>query len=123
MAARAPVDRNREVETILDDGVRSLESFASAEDHTGFFETLSRLLRELIGARLDLPSDSLTPSTARAGIAERYENQEAVDTMDSLFTLCDEARFGVVNTDRSLHELISQFRGIRSALTPLETQS
>lgn len=111
--------RKRAVARLVEEGLAELSARAGADDAGAFYATVSRLLQEQLGERLDLPASAITEAVleeARGGGLS--ESAEALAR--ELFRACDQFRFAPEQTASELAALIPK---VKSALNELQKMS
>lgn len=101
--------RRRQVEQLVQTGLKELRLLAERGDGEAFYETTLRLLKEQLGERLDLPGVSITEQVIDDRLRLRGVPTETLNRLHELFQTCNHARYAgqqsVADLNHSLAEL------------------
>ncbi len=108
--ARDPkLQRRRQVEHLVQTGLRELRLLADRGEGEAFYEMTLRLLKEQLGERLDLPGVSITEDVIDDRLRLKGVPTESLRRLHELFKTCNHARYAgqqtVANLNHSLAEL------------------
>jgi len=116
--ARNPrLRRQREVARKIADGLADLRRQAEGKNSDAFFATIFRLLQEQLGERLDLPASAITEAVIDERLRGRNIREQTLVSLQSLFQICNQARYAPV---RSSHELASLIERVETTLQGLQ---
>lgn len=115
--ARDPrLRRQREVARAVRDGLEALRRHAAARDSEAFFATLTRLLQEQIGERLDCPASAITEAVIEEKLRPRGLPEATLAALHELFQAANLARYAPVRSEMELTALVPK---LESALREL----
>ncbi|MCX7722650.1 MAG: BatD family protein [Verrucomicrobiae bacterium] len=112
LATNPRLRRQRQVNQAVRSGLAKLRQLAAQNDADQFFATVSKLLQEQLGERLDLPAPAITETVIDEHLAGRGLPDETLQSLRELFQLCDQARFGRINTAQELPALIPKVESV-----------
>ena len=120
--ARDPkLQRRRQVEHLVQTGLRELRLLADRGEGEAFYETTLRLLKEQLGERLDLPGVSITEDVIDDRLRLRGVPTESLRRLHELFQTCNHARYAgqqtVANLNHSLAELAAMLAVLKQVRT------
>jgi len=98
--------RQRKVARVIRQGLIDLRRLAGENQPDAFFETLSRLLQEQIGERLDLPSSAITEAVIEEHLRPRGVPESTLTLLQGLFQTCNLVRYAPIKTSQELAALI-----------------
>lgn len=98
--------RRRHVAQQIRDGMADLQRLAAENKSDEFFATLSRLLQEQLGERLDLPASAITEAVIEERLLPRGVPEQTLAPLRDLFQTCNLARFAPIKTSRELAAFI-----------------
>lgn len=121
--ARDPrFQRRKQVEHLVQTGLKELHLHAGRGDTEAFYETTLRLLKEQLGERLDLPGVSITEEVIDQRLRLRGLPTETLRRLHELFQACNHARYAgqqsVADLNHSLAELetiLNDLKQVRGA--------
>jgi hypothetical protein len=109
--------RQRKVAEVIRNGLNELRRLANENQSEQFFATLTRLLQEQIGERLDLPASAITEAVIDEHLRPRGVPDDTLTRLQDLFQTCNLARYAPVKTRQELAALIPK---LESALRDLQ---
>lgn len=115
-ASNPRLRRQRQVARAVREGLAALRRQAAAGDAEAFFDTLTRLLQEQIGERLDCPASAITEAVIEEQLQPRGLPPAAVATLHELFQAANLARYAPVRSEVELNALVPK---VESALRAL----
>ena len=98
--------RRRRVAQQLREGMIDLQKFANANQSDEFFATVSRLLQEQLGERLDLPASAITEAVIEERLLPLGVPETTAAALRDMFQTCNQARFAPIKTSRELAAFI-----------------
>jgi hypothetical protein len=98
--------RRRFVAQQIREGMANLQKFAAENKSDEFFATLSRLLQEQLGERLDLPASAITEAVIEERLVPSGVPEQTLAPLRELFQTCNLARFAPIKTSRELAAFI-----------------
>lgn len=119
--ARDPrLRRRKQVEQLVQTGLKELRLHAGQGDTAAFYETTLRLLKEQLGERLDLPGVSITEDVIEQRLHGRGLPGDALRRLHELFQTCNQARYAGQQSVSDLHHslaeletLVKELKGMR----------
>lgn len=115
--ARNPrLRRKKEVDAIVEAGLRELKAHAAAGAAQDFYALVFRLLQERIGERLDAPASSITEAVIDQQLRRRNLPDTLLSDLEALFQSCNVARYAGA-AGQGLHD---DFSKLERALQGLE---
>jgi hypothetical protein len=112
--------RQREVAVLVERGLRDLKQAAAANDSDNFFATLTRLLQEQLGERLDVPRTAITESVIEERLRPRGVPEAILHPLHELFQQSNIARYAPVKTSQELNALIPRAEALLIELKNLK---
>ncbi len=109
--------RRIEVERTLKHGLEELRDCAARRDSDLFFATVSRLLQEQIGERLDVPSNTITESVVDERMRTAGAPEDLCESLHRLFHAVNVARYA---PNKSSEELSAFIPNVEAALRALQ---
>jgi hypothetical protein len=109
--------RQRLVVKLIRNGLNELRHFAQQNQSEQFFATLTRLLQEQIGERLDLPASAITEAVIEEHLRPRGVPERTLTQLQDLFQMCNLARYAPIKTPQELTALIPK---LETALQELQ---
>jgi hypothetical protein len=103
--------RQRKVAQVIRHGLNDLRRLADENQSEPFFATLSRLLQEQIGERLDLPASAITEAVIEEHLRPRGVPNSTLTSLQDLFQTCNLARYAPVKTRQELAALVPKLEG------------
>jgi hypothetical protein len=101
--------RQRRVAQLVREGLNDLHRLAAENNSDEFFATLSRLLQEQLGERLDCPASSITEAVIDERLVLLGTPETTLAGLRELFQLCNQARYAPMRTSGELAAVIPQF--------------
>jgi hypothetical protein len=108
--------RRSEVAHFVRRGLAELRQHAAAKNSEAFFATLSQLLREQIGERVDLPVNAVTEVAVEEKLRPSGAPQELCAALQKLFQACNLARYAPVKSSEELSALVPELEQALRAL-------
>jgi hypothetical protein len=112
--------RRRQVAQIIRQGLVELQQLAAANKSDDFFATLSRLLQEQLGERLDLPASAITEAVIEERLRPHSVPEAIIAPLHELFQACNLARYAPIKTSQELAAIIPKLDGVLRELQSLE---
>lgn len=100
--------------------LKMLSRFAAANEPENFFAAVFHLLQEQIGARLDLPSSSITEAVVEENFRPRGVAAETMALTQELFQACNQARYAQQRTSAELASFIPKVERALEKLRKIE---
>lgn len=100
--------RRNEVVQAVRRGLGELREQAIAKNSEAFFATLSRLLQEQIGERVDAPANSITDAVVAERLRPNGAPEELCLALQKLFQACNFARYAPVKSSEELSALVPE---------------
>jgi hypothetical protein len=117
LAQNPRLRRQRLVAKVIREGLNELRGYAEQNKSEQFFATLTRLLQEQIGERLDLPASAITEAVIEEHLRPRGVPERTLTLLQDLFQTCNLARYAPVKTRQELTALIPK---LEAALQDLQ---
>lgn len=111
--------RQRKVEQIVREGLQQLRLLAQENKSEEFFATLSRVLQEQLGERLDVPATAITEAVVDERLRPLGVPEATLEPLGELFQTCNLARYAPVKTSQELAALIPKLESTLNALKQL----
>jgi hypothetical protein len=108
--------RHRQVAQIVRQGLNELRRHAAANDSDQFFATLSHLLQEQLGERLDLPASAITEAVIEENLQPRGVPETVLDPLRELFQTCNLARYAPIKSSQELAAIIPRAEAVLRSL-------
>lgn len=108
--------RQRAVARTVREGLDALRQHAAARDSDAFFATLTRLLQEQIGERLDCPASAITEAVIEEKLRPRGLPEATLATLHELFQAANLARYAPVRSELELGALVPKLESALRAL-------
>lgn len=108
--------RRKQAAQVVKNGLEQLRAQAAANDSEGFFETVMRLLQEVIGERLDLPASAITEAVVEEHLKPRGYPDELRSGVSELFEACNLARYAPVRSSEQLTAFIPKVEAVLDRL-------
>jgi hypothetical protein len=109
--------RQRQVATIIETGLKRLQTFASENKSDEFFAELVHLLQEKLGERLNCPASAITEAVIDEKLRPRGVPDTTLEELHALFQSCNLARYAPVKSSEELKGIIPR---LEAALKKLE---
>jgi len=116
LANNPKLRRRLRVAQITRQGLSHLRGYAAANDSDQFFATLSRLLQEQLGERLDLPASAITEAVIEENLAPRDVPETTLAPLRELFQTCNLARYAPIKSSQELAAIIPKFESVLRSL-------
>ena len=97
-------------------GLSDLRGYAAANDSDQFFATLSRLLQEQLGERLDLPASAITEAVVEENLEPRGVSEATLAPLRELFQTCNLARYAPIKSSQELAAIIPKVEAVLRSL-------
>ena len=97
-----------------------LQKFADSNQSDEFFATMSRLLQEQLGERLDLPSSAITEAVIEERLVPQGVPDQTLAALRDLFQTCNLARFAPVRTSQELAAFIPKVETVLRELQEVQ---
>ena len=97
-------------------GLEELRAQAAARDSDAFFATVSRLLQEQIGERVDLPANAITEAVVEERLRPAGAPVELRQSIQELFQMCNLARYAPVTSSEELSAVVPKMETTLAAL-------
>ena len=117
LANNPKLRRRFRVAQIIRQGLHDLRNHAAANDSDQFFATLSHLLQEQLGERLDLPATAITEAVIDENLQPRGVPETILAPLRELFQTCNLARYAPVESSQQLAAIIPK---LESALREVQ---
>jgi hypothetical protein len=111
--------RRRHVAQVIRDGMADLRKLAGEKKSEEFFATLSRLLQEQLGERLDLPASAITEAVIEERLAPRGVPEATCAPLQELFQTCNLARYAPIKSSQQLAAVIPKLESVLASLEKL----
>lgn len=108
--------RQRDVARAVREGLEALRTHAAARDSEAFFATLTRLLQEQIGERLDCPASAITEAVIEEKLRPRGLPEATLATLHELFGAANVARYAPLRSEMELSALVPKLESALRAL-------
>jgi hypothetical protein len=112
--------RRRQVAQIIRQGLVELRQHAAGNKSDEFFATLSRLLQEQLGERLDLPASAITEAVIEERLRPRGVPETALVPLHELFQTCNLARYAPIKSSQELAAIIPKLEAVLDDLQGLK---
>jgi hypothetical protein len=112
--------RRRHVAQQIRDGRVDLQTFAAGNKSDEFFATLSRLLQEQLGERLDLPASAITEAVIEERLLPRGVPEQTLAPLRDLFHTCNVARFAPIKSSGELAAFIPKVETVLRELREVQ---
>jgi hypothetical protein len=113
--------RRRQVEHLVQTGLKELHLQAGRGDSEAFYETTLRLLKEQIGERLDLPGVSITEEVIDQRLRLRGVSTETLRRLHELFQACNHARYAGQQSAANLNHSLAELEALLIELKQVRT--
>lgn len=115
--ARNPrLRRQREVDSIVETGLRDLRNAANAGATEDFYAILFRLLQERVGERLDLPASAITEAVVEEQLRPRGVPEALLARVAALFHSCNVARYAAGAAGQTLGGALPEVESVLKEL-------
>lgn len=94
--------RQRETARIIREGLAELRTQAADNNSEAFFATVSRLLQEQLGERLDVPASAITEAVIDERLRPLGVPEPVLAQLHDLFQTCNLARFAPIKSSQEL---------------------
>jgi hypothetical protein len=116
LANNPKLRRRLRVAQITRQGLSDLRHHAAANDSDQFFATLSHLLQEQLGERLDLPASAITEAVIEENLEPRGVSEIILDPLGELFQTCNLARYAPIKSSQELAAIIPKAEAVLRSL-------
>ena len=116
LANNPKLRRQRYVAQIIRQGLNELRRHAAANDSDQFFATLSHLLQEQLGERLDLPASAITEAVIEQNLVPRGVPESTLAPLRELFQTCNLARYAPIKSSQELAAIIPKVEAVLRSL-------
>jgi hypothetical protein len=116
LANNPKLRRQRHVAQIVRGGLNELRRHAAANDSDQFFATLSHLLQEQLGERLDLPASAITEAVVEEYLVPGGVPEAILTPLGELFQTCNLARYAPIKSSQQLAALIPKTESVLHSL-------
>jgi len=120
LAANPRLRRRREVQRVIERGLKELKDLAQGGQVEKFYSTLFRLLQERLGERLDLPSSAITEAVIEERLRPAGVDGAWVSDLGALFQACNQARYAPQGTAADLSAMHAKAVEVLRILEGLE---
>jgi BatD DUF11 like domain len=108
--------RRLQVAELVRRGLNDLRRHAAANNSDQFFATLSHLLQERLGERLDLPATAITEAVIEENLEPRGVPEATLAPLRELFQTCNLARYAPIKSSEELSALIPKTESVLRSL-------
>jgi hypothetical protein len=108
--------RQRYVAQVVRQGLNDLRRHAAANDSDSFFETLSHLLQDQLGERLDVPASAITEAVVEENLEPRGVPESTLGPLRELFQTCNLARYAPIKSSQELAAIIPKAEAVLRSL-------
>jgi hypothetical protein len=116
LANNPKLRRHRQVAQTVRQGLNDLRRHTAANDSDQFFATLSHLLQEQLGERLDLPATAITEAVVDENLQPRGVPGTILDPLRELFQTCNLARYAPIKSSQELAAIIPKVEAVLRSL-------
>jgi hypothetical protein len=116
LANNPKLRRRLRVVQITRQGLNDLRTHAAANDSDQFFATLSHLLQEQLGERLDLPASAITEAVVEENLVPRGVPDTTLVPLRELFQTCNLARYAPIKSSQQLAAIIPKVESVLLSL-------
>jgi hypothetical protein len=116
LANNPKLRRHLRVVQITRQGLSDLRSYAAANDSDQFFATLSHLLQEQLGQRLDLPASAITEAVIEENLQPQGVPETILNPLRELFQICNLARYAPIKSSQALAAIIPKVEAVLRSL-------
>jgi hypothetical protein len=116
LANNPKLRRRRYVTQVIRQGHSDLRRHAAANDSDQFFATLSHLLQEQLGERLDLPASAITESVIEENLQPQGVPETILAPLRELFQTCNLARYAPIKSSQELAAIIPKAEAVLRSL-------
>lgn len=120
LANNPKLRRQIHVAQVVRQGLAGLRHHASANDSDQFFATLSHLLQEQLGERLDLPASAITEAVVEEYLQPRGVPETTLAPLRELFQTCNLARYAPIKSSQQLAALIPKAEAVLHSLQEVQ---
>ncbi|HAV61870.1 MAG TPA: hypothetical protein DCY13_05855 [Verrucomicrobiales bacterium] len=111
--------RRRQVDQLVQTGLKELRLLADRGETAAFYETTLRLLKEQLGERLDLPGVSITESVIDERLRPLGMPDDLRQRLHGLFQTCNHARYAGQQSAADLGHSLAELESLLAALRKL----
>jgi hypothetical protein len=116
LANNPKLRRRLRVAQVTRQGLNALRHHAAANDSDQFFATLSHLLQEQLGERLDLPASAITEAVVEENLKPRGVPETILAPLRELFQTCNLARYAPIKSSQELAAIIPKVESVLRSL-------
>jgi hypothetical protein len=116
LANNPKLRRRLRVAQVTRQGLNALRRHAAANDSDQFFATLSHLLQEQLGERLDLPASAITEAVVEENLQPRGVPETVLNPFRELFQTCNLARYAPIKSSQQLAAIIPKVESVLRSL-------
>jgi hypothetical protein len=116
LANNPKLRRRLRVVQITRQGLNDLRAHAAANDSDQFFATLSHLLQEQLGERLDLPASAITEAVVEENLVPLGVPETTLTPLRELFQTCNLARYAPIKSSQQLAAIIPKVESVLLSL-------
>ncbi|HTD68667.1 MAG TPA: BatD family protein, partial [Candidatus Limnocylindria bacterium] len=114
------LQRRNEVAQTIQRGLNELREHVAAGNSEAFFATVSRLLQEQIGERLNVPPNAITEAVVEEGLRPTGASEELRAALHKLFQTANVARYAPSKSSEELSALVPELEQALRALQQWE---
>ncbi len=114
--------RRHQVQRFVKSGLVELKQHASQGRAEEFFAVLVKLLQEVLGEKLNLPSASITEAVIEERLRPKGLRPEVLAEMHGLFQACNQARYAPSGSVEDLQQAVTRFESVVQALREVESE-
>lgn len=108
--------RRRQVDHLIQTGLKELRLTAGRGETESFYETTLRLLKERLGERLDLPSLSITEEVVDDRLRLRGVPEATLSRLHELFQTCNQARYAGQQSPADMNQTLMELEALLAIL-------
>lgn len=106
----------RKLDHLSNHQLEKLKRLCGTGQEQAFFETLFRLLQEILGERLNMPAAAITEAVIDERLRSPNTPEELISGLHSLFQLCNQSRYSPRTSPQELRLLIPRIEAVNEAL-------
>jgi hypothetical protein len=112
--------RQRQVAQVIRAGLQELRTHATDKNSDAFFATLTRLLQEQIGERLDCPASAITEAVVDEKLRPRRLPDITLAAVHELFQAANFARYAPIRSEQELTAMLPKLETTLRALQAMK---
>lgn len=116
LASDPRLQRRRQVEYLIETGLKELRLMAQRGEDEAFYETTLRLFKERLGERLDLPALSITEEVIDDRLRLRGMPLETLNRLHAFFQTCNHARYAGQQSTANLNQSLAELEAVLAIL-------